>query len=262
MSAPAGDPGARFRLDGRTAVVTGASAGLGAHFAVLLARAGADLVLGARRVAELEAVADAVRGLGRRCVAVRTDIARVEGCRALVAAAVELGGPDVLVNNAGTGYAARAEDDDPERAARLLETNLLGTLRMCQAAGRAMIDAGRGGSIVNISSALGLSTGTVPQAAYSASKAGLLGLTRDLAQQWSGRHRIRVNTLAPGYVSTDLTAPLLHDEGAHARALTRIRMGRIGEPDELDGPLLLLASDAGSYITGSTLCVDGGWAMH
>lgn len=144
MSAPAGDPGARFRLDGRTAVVTGASAGLGAHFAVLLARAGADLVLGARRVAELEAVADAVRGLGRRCVAVRTDIARVEDCRALVAAAVELGGPDVLVNNAGTGYAARAEDDDPERAARLLETNLLGTLRMCQAAGRAMIDAGRG----------------------------------------------------------------------------------------------------------------------
>ncbi|MBP2367776.1 SDR family NAD(P)-dependent oxidoreductase [Pseudonocardia parietis] len=262
MTAPP-DPLAAFRLDGRTAVVTGASSGLGARFALVLAAAGADVAIGARRTTELEEVARSVRALGRRCVAVRTDVAQAEDCRALVEAArQELGGPDILVNNAGTGYAARAENDDPARAAGLLQTNLVGALQMCQAAGRAMIEGGRGGAVVNVASALGLTAGTVPQAAYSASKAGLLGLTRDLAQQWSGRHGIRVNALAPGYVETEMTAPLVASENALTRAVERIPMGRIGTVDELAGALLLLTSPAGSYITGSTLCVDGGWTMH
>lgn len=252
-----------FRLDGRTAVVTGASSGLGAYFALVLAEAGADLAIGARRADELEVVRDAVTATGRRCVAVPTDVSRAADCDALVdAAARELGGPDILVNNAGAGYASRAETDDPARAAGLFEVNMLGAYQMAAAAGRAMIAAGRGGSIINISSALGLGPGDLPQAPYSASKAGLLGMTRDLAAQWSGRHGIRVNALAPGFFESEMTAPLVSRESGLAAIVARTPIGRIGRIGELAGPLLLLASDAGSYITGSTLSVDGGWAMH
>ncbi len=252
-----------FRLDGRVAVVTGASSGLGAFFAQVLAAAGADVVIGARRTEGLDAVRDAVLATGRRCVAVRTDVTDPADCDALVDAALrELGGLHVLVNNAGTGYAARAERDDPQQAAGVFAVNLLGALQMANAAGRAMIEAGGGGSIVNVASALGVRPGDLPQAAYSASKAGVLGMTRDLAQQWSGRHGIRVNALAPGFFASELTAPLLSHEAGLARVVGRTPLGRIGRLDELAGPLLLLASDAGSYITGTTLCVDGGWAMQ
>lgn len=251
-----------FRLDGRVAVVTGASSGLGAHFAVVLARAGADVVVAARRADMLEAVSTAVLAEGGRCLAVPTDVTDAAACSALVDTAVaELGGVHVLVNNAGAGYARRSERDDPARAARLLEVNLLGAYQVAIAAGRAMIAGERGGSVVNVSSALALATSDIPQAAYSASKAGLLGMTRDLARQWA-RHGIRVNALAPGFFASEMTDPLLADErGADSvRAITPL--GRIGRLDELDGPLLLLASDAGSYITGTTLGVDGGMAMH
>lgn len=270
MSEPAGEPAgsaaaalAAFRLPGQVAVVTGASSGLGAYFARLLASAGADVAIGARRTDELDAVRAAILAAGARCVAVPTDVADPLQCQALIdAATAEWGRVDVLVNNAGTGYAARAERDEPQRAARLLEVNLLGAYQMAAAAGRAMIAAGHGGSIINISSALGLAAGSVPQAAYSASKAGLIGLTRDLAAQWSGRYGIRVNALAPGYFASELTAPLLEHEAGLAEAIGRVPLGRLGEVDELAGPLLLLASRAGSYITGTTLCVDGGWTMR
>ncbi|MEJ2862139.1 SDR family NAD(P)-dependent oxidoreductase [Actinomycetospora flava] len=250
-----------FRLDGRVAVVTGASSGLGAHFAVVLARAGADVVVAARRAEMLAAVSTAVEAEGRRCLAVPTDVTDAAACSALIEAAVsEFGAVHVLVNNAGMGYGGRTDRDDLAQTARLFDVNLLGAYQVAAAAGRAMI-AGVGGSIVNVSSALALATTDVPQAAYSASKAGLLGMTRDLARQWA-RHGIRVNALAPGFFSSEMTAPLLAHERGAASVHAATPLGRVGRLDELDGPLLLLASDAGSYITGTTLSVDGGMTMH
>ncbi len=252
-----------FRLDGRVAVVTGASSGLGVTFAVALAHAGADVVVTGRRADRLEAVAEEVRQTGRRCVAVVGDVSRPADCAVVVGRTVdELGRLDVLVNNAGTAATGPALRQDPAAFEAVLQVNLAGAHHMAQAAARAMVAAGRGGSIVNISSALALSGSDVPQAAYSASKAGLLGLTRDLALQWTGRYGIRVNALAPGFFPSELTAPLLGTEKGLAGVLARTPVGRVGRPEELVGPLLLLAGDAGSYITGSTLAVDGGWSLH
>ncbi|MEU7814814.1 SDR family oxidoreductase [Pseudonocardia sp. NPDC049154] len=251
-----------MRLDGRVAVVTGASSGLGLRFARVLAEAGADVAVGARRAEGLALAREAVEGAGRRCAAVPTDVSDDAHCAALVAAAVEeLGRVDVLVNNAGIGYAARSEKDDPARAAELFAVNLLGAYQMAVHVGRTLIAQGEGGSIVNIGSALGSTTGPLPEAAYSASKAGVAGMTRDLAAQWA-RHGIRVNTLAPGWFASEMTGPLLEREHRAAQLAASAALGRIGRPEELDGPLLLLASDAGSYITGSTLTVDGGWSMR
>jgi NAD(P)-dependent dehydrogenase (short-subunit alcohol dehydrogenase family) len=253
----------QFRLDGKVAIVTGASSGLGVAFAEMLADAGADLVLGARRVDRLEETKDKIEALGRRCIAVPTDVAKAEDCRALVAAAVaEFGQVDVLVNNAGVGYSAPAHKEDPENFDRIVKVNLTGAWYMAQAFGQACIQAGRGGSIVNVSSVLGLSGSDIPQVAYSASKAGMLGLTRDLAMQWSARRGIRVNALAPSFFESELTGPLLANDIGKQKVIARTPLGRVGETRELAGPLLLLASDAGSYITGITLPVDGGWSLH
>lgn len=248
----------RFRLDGKVAVVTGASSGLGVAFARALAEAGADVALGARRADRLEAVREEIETLGRRAIAVPTDVSVPEDCSALVAAAVaELGRVDVLVNNAGVGGAAPATREAPESWRAMIDINLSGCYWMAQAAARAMTD---GGSIINISSILGLVSAGLPQAAYSASKAGLIGLTRDLANQWSGRKQIRVNTLAPGFFASEMTEQ--YDDGYVESQLSRIPLGRTGEPEELAAALLLLASDAGSYITGVTLTVDGGFTLY
>lgn len=253
----------RFRLDGRVAVVTGASSGLGAHFAVALAEAGADVVVTARRADRLAAVRDAVAATGRACTAVVADVGHADDCARVIETAVaERGGVHVLVNNAGTASAGPALREDPAAFEAVLQVNLAGAHHMAQAAARAMVAARSGGSIVNVSSTLALSGSDVPQAAYSASKAGLLGLTRDLAMQWTGRYGIRVNALAPGFFPSELTESLLSSEKGLTGVLRRTPMGRLGDPDELVGPLLLLASDAGSYITGTTLAVDGGWSLH
>lgn len=253
----------QFRLDGKVAIVTGASSGLGVGFALALADAGADLVLGARRIDRLEETKDKVEAMGRRCIAVATDVSKVEDCNALVSAAVKaLGDVHILVNNAGVGHAAPAHKEDPADFNRVLSINLTGAYYMAQAFGRACISSNHGGSIVNVSSVLGISGSDIPQVAYSASKAGLLGMTRDLAMQWTARRGIRVNALAPSFFSSELTDPLLESEIGLQKVLTRTPMGRIGEVRELYGPLLLLASDAGSYITGVTLPVDGGWSLH
>ncbi|MBN1093689.1 SDR family oxidoreductase [Blastococcus sp. TML/M2B] len=243
-----------FRLDGRVAVVTGASSGLGAVFARALAEAGADVVLGARRVDRLADTQRAVEATGRRALAVRTDVAVPEDCTALVEAAMaEFGRVDILVNNAGVGTAFPATRETPEQFRSVIDVNLNGCYWMAQACGRVMQP---GSSIVNISSMLGLTTAGLPQAAYAASKAGLIGLTRDLAQQWTGRKGIRVNALAPGFFVSEMTdqyPPEYIDSQMH-----RILVGRKGHPEELAAALIFLVSDAGGYVTGTTIPVEGG----
>jgi NAD(P)-dependent dehydrogenase (short-subunit alcohol dehydrogenase family) len=247
----------RFSLDGKVAVVTGASSGLGVAFAAGLAEAGADIVLGARRAGKLTATAELVAAAGRKSVVVATDVASPADCQALVDAAMEsFGRVDILVNNAGVGTAVPATRETPEQFQQVIDINLNGSYWMAQACARVMKP---GSSIVNISSVLGITTAGLPQAAYSASKAGLLGLTRDLAAQWSGRKGIRVNAIAPGFFASEMTEQYL--PGYMEGQLHRSPMGRAGEPAELAAAVLFLASDAGSYVTGQTLVVDGGLTL-
>jgi NAD(P)-dependent dehydrogenase (short-subunit alcohol dehydrogenase family) len=243
-----------FRLDGKVAIVTGASSGLGVSFAQALAEAGADVVLGARRVERLEDTRSLVEAAGRRAIAVQTDVADPEACTALVEAAMkEFGRVDILVNNAGVGTAVPATRETPEQFRQVVDVNLNGCYWMAQACGRVMQP---GSSIVNISSVLGLTTAGLPQAAYSATKAALIGLTRDLAQQWTGRKGIRVNALAPGFFVSEMTDT--YPEGYLDTAMARVPAGRKGEGAELAAALVFLASDAGGYVVGQTLAVDGG----
>ncbi|WP_327584459.1 SDR family oxidoreductase [Nonomuraea sp. NBC_00507] len=244
-----------FRLDGKVAIVTGASSGLGVAFARGLAEAGADIVIGARRADRLEETRRLVEETGRRCVAVPTDVARHEDCKALVAAAVEtLGSVNVLINNAGIATAVPAVRETPEEFRQVIDVNLHGTYWMAQACARVMPP---GSSIVNIGSVLGETTAGLPQAAYSASKAAVIGLTRDLAQQWTGRRGIRVNCLEPGFFASEMTEQ--YKPGYLERMMeSRVVMDRPGDPAELVAAAIFLASDASSYITGVTLPVDGG----
>lgn len=252
-----------FKLDGKVAIVTGASSGLGASFATVLAEAGADVAIGARRVELLEQTKKAVEERGRRCVAVQTDVTSAADCERLVAAARdELGGPHILVNNAGINVVEPALREDPEQFRRIVDVHLLGTYQMSQAFARACVEGGHGGSIVNVSSVVGMTATAAPQAAYGAAKAALFGLTRELAMQWSGRRGIRVNALTPGLFLEGMSADIQKNEEAYAHARAMTVFGRLGKAWELAGPLLLLVSDAGSYMTGASLVVDGGWTIH
>ncbi|HEX3707512.1 MAG TPA: glucose 1-dehydrogenase [Mycobacteriales bacterium] len=244
----------RFSLDGKVAIVTGASSGLGVAFAKALAEAGADVAIGARRVERLAETRALVEAAGRRCVAVATDVTKPEDCEALVAAAVsELGGIDILVNNAGVGTAVPSTRETPQEFREVIDINLNGCYWMAQSFVRA---ATRGGSIVNIGSILGLTTAGLPQAAYSASKAALVGLTRDLAQQWTARKGIRVNCIAPGFFASEMSEQ--YQPGYLEAAMSRVVMGRTGDPEELAATLVWLVSDAAGYVTGQTIAVDGG----
>jgi NAD(P)-dependent dehydrogenase (short-subunit alcohol dehydrogenase family) len=249
------DPGALFRLDGRVALVTGASSGLGMRFARVLHAAGADVVLAARRMDRIEALAGELgRALPIACdVAVPADLER------LVAAALDRGGRiDVLVNNAGIGGLAPAEQEPMEQFRHVLEVNLTSAFALTQLVARSML-AHQRGSVINVASVLGLvASGRLPQASYAASKGGLVSLTRELAAQWA-RKGVRVNAIAPGWFPSEMTAPLLEDERSSTWIRRNTPMGRPGEPHELDGALLFLAGDASSYVTGQTIVVDGGW---
>jgi NAD(P)-dependent dehydrogenase (short-subunit alcohol dehydrogenase family) len=245
----------KFRLDGKIAIVTGASSGLGVATAQGLAAAGADVVIGARRLEMLAETKALVEKLGRRCVAVQTDVTKVDDCNALVAAAVdELGGCDVLVNNAGVGgdYVP-ATEDSPEHFRSVVDVNLHGSYWMAQAAGRVMKP---GSSVVNISSVMAVTTAKMPAAAYSASKSGVLGLTRDLAAQW-GNKGIRVNAILPGVFLTEATAN--YSPNYQRKIIeARVPIGRLGDPAEIASAVVFLASDASGYITGTSIPVDGG----
>ncbi|HTP21573.1 MAG TPA: 3-oxoacyl-ACP reductase family protein [Solirubrobacteraceae bacterium] len=245
---------AKFGLEGRVAIVTGASSGLGVAFAKGLAEAGANVALAARREDRMAETKQLVEAAGRQAITVRTDVAAPEDCERLVGQTMEaFGKVDILVNNAGVGTAVPATRETPEQFRAVIDVNLNGCYWMAQACGRVMQP---GSSIINISSVLGLTTLGLPQAAYSASKAGLIGLTRDLAQQWTGRKGIRVNAIAPGLFRSEMTDA--YNQGYMESQMPRVLAGRIGDPEELAATVVFLASDAAGYITGITVPVDGG----
>ncbi|EGD56719.1 SDR family NAD(P)-dependent oxidoreductase [Gordonia neofelifaecis] len=244
-----------FRLDGKVALVTGASSGLGVGFAKALADVGADVVLAARRADRLEETKAAIESMGRRALAVATDVADPDQCTAAVDAAMaEFGRVDVLVNNAGVAASVPALREKPDDFRWVMDINVNGSYWMAQACARVMQP---GSSIVNLASILGITSVLMPQAAYSASKSAVIGLTRDLAQQWTPRKGIRVNALAPGYFESEMTDEFA-DGVLEQYVVPRTLFGRLGNAGELDSALVFLASDASSYMSGITLPVDGG----
>jgi 2-deoxy-D-gluconate 3-dehydrogenase len=251
------DPAA-FRLDGRRALVTGGAAGIGAAIACGLAASGADVAVTVNRRAADDVLAG-IAAHGRRGVALPADLARLDaaGAAALVATCVDrLGGLDVLVNNAGIIHRAAAVDHGEAEWRRLLQVNLDAAFLLSQAAGRRMAAAGFG-RIVNVASVLGFQGGRFV-AAYVASKHALVGLTRALCNEWAAAG-VTVNALAPGYTVSENTAALRADDERAAALLARIPAGRWGEPDDMAGAAVFLASSAAAYVNGATLAVDGGW---
>ncbi|MGF1594880.1 MAG: SDR family NAD(P)-dependent oxidoreductase [Kiloniellaceae bacterium] len=250
------DPLKTFDLTGKAALVTGASSGLGRHAAGILAAAGAKVALAARRLEPLVDLERQIADAGGRALPLRLDVTDAASAADCVKAAeTELGPISILVNNAGIADTRPALEVSERDWDRVIDTNLKGAWLMAQAMAEHMTRLGHGGSIVNMASVLGLG-GAAQVPAYCASKGGLVNLTRALAAEWA-RHGIRVNALAPGYIETEINRDFL--AGAAGEALRkRVPLRRFGTPEDLDGALLLLASDAGRYITGSVLVVDGG----
>ncbi|HSB82520.1 MAG TPA: glucose 1-dehydrogenase [Candidatus Methylomirabilis sp.] len=245
-----------FGLAGQRALITGASSGLGRHFALTLARAGAAVALAARSADKLADAAAEIRGLGGKAVAVTLDVTDAASIREGVARTeAELGPITILVNNAGVVVGKPLFEHDENDWDRVMDTNLKGAWLVAHEVARRMVAQAQGGAIINIASILGLRVvGGVP--VYSASKAGLIHLTKVLALELA-RHKIRVNAIAPGYITTDLNRDFLQSQAGQA-IIRRIPQRRAGEPDDLDGALLLLASDASRYMTGVVIPVDGG----
>ena len=248
-----------FGLNGRVAVVTGASSGLGVGFARALAQAGANLVLAARRADRLESLAAELREAGAEVLPVACDVTDPNQVEALKDACLErFGRADILVNNAGTTEIVPAENESEEAFLRVLNVNLNGAFYCAQRFGRVMLEAGQG-SIINVASILGLvGSGSIPQAGYVASKGAVVNLTRELAAQWA-RRGVRVNGIAPGFFKSEMTEEMFSDERSMSWLRRKTPAGRPGEVEELYGAVIYLASDASSYVTGQTIAVDGGW---
>jgi NAD(P)-dependent dehydrogenase (short-subunit alcohol dehydrogenase family) len=249
-----------FDLTGRVAIVTGASSGLGARFVRVLNSAGARVVVAARRLDRIEALA---RELGAaQALALQVDVRHAAAVASLVDRAVDhFGRLDVMVNNAGVSDPGPAEEESTDTFREVLDVNLGAVFSGCREAARVMLPRGSG-CIVNVASAMGLlGSWRIPSAGYAASKGGVINLTRDLASQWA-RRGVRVNAIAPGWFESEMTAPLFEGEENWQRHMERtVPAGRAGREGELDGALLFLASDASSYVTGQTLVVDGGWTV-
>jgi NAD(P)-dependent dehydrogenase (short-subunit alcohol dehydrogenase family) len=256
------DPVAAFRLEDRVAVIIGASSGLGERFAQALGGAGAKVVAAARRLDRLEGLVDRLRDAGGEAVAAGCDVRRDTDVERLIATALEAFGViDVLVNAAGVAPGEDAEIETPQQFREVVEVNLTGTYLAARAAAKPMLERGSG-SIVNVSSISGLVSGDgLDTPSYTASKGAVVNLTRELAVRWAPRG-VRVNAIAPGWFPSEMTAPTLASEDGRRFVEERTPMGRPGRPEELDGALLFLASDASTYVTGHTLVVDGGWTAR
>jgi NAD(P)-dependent dehydrogenase (short-subunit alcohol dehydrogenase family) len=250
------DAAALFSLEGRVALVTGASSGIGRRMASVLAAAGATVCVGARRVDLLSDLAANNPSIYPYMLDVSDDAA----CESIVRSIVQTHGRlDILVNNAGISNIARAEEETTADFRSVVNVNLVAPFVLAAAAGRQMLTQQTGGVVVNVASIVGLvGLGRMPQAAYASSKAGLVNLTREIAAQWA-RKGVRVNAIAPGWFETELTAELFASEAGTEWVSRLTPMGRQGRLDELDGAVLFLSSDASSYVTGAVLTVDGGW---
>ncbi len=245
-----------LRLDGKTALVTGASSGLGDRFARLLAESGAAVAIAARRLDRLEQLASAIAQNGGRAHAVAMDVTDVASVRAGVAAAEAALGPiDVLVNNSGVSVTARIGDIEEPDYDFVMNTNLKGAFFVAQAVGRSMIASKRPGRIINIASAAGLQPlGQI--SVYGMSKAGVIHMTRSMALEW-GRYNINVNALCPGYIETEINRDYWNTEGGR-KLLAQLPRRRVGKPEDLDGLVLLLASDRSGFVNGAAIAADDG----
>lgn len=245
-----------FSLEGKKALVTGASRGIGRAVAIGLAEAGADVALVSRSEALFPAARE-IEKLGRKALVIQEDLSRPEAAEEVVRATEKkFGRLDILINNAGTTRRAPAEDYSDEDWEVVMELNLNAVFRLCRSAGKVMLARGYG-KIVNVASLMSFQGGiTIP--AYTASKHGVAGLTKSFANEWAGRN-ITVNAVAPGYVRTEVTAPLQKDRERNRQILERIPQGRWAEPEEMVGAVIFLASDASRYVQGHVLVVDGGW---